>query len=96
MSLAAPVMSAALLSKSGSLLAIYRCSRCGFSCAWARIRCTVDLLSANSLASFRQDQCVLPSPGFCCTRRITRAPGLQLPDASLRQHGQDRAVFREI
>ena len=46
--------------------------RCGFSCAWARIRCPADLLSANSLASFRQDQCVLPSPGGCCTRRITR------------------------
>jgi len=67
------MMLAALLSKSGSLLAKYRSSRCGCNCAWARIRWTVDLLSANSLASFRQDQCVLPSPGFCCTRRITRA-----------------------
>ena len=66
------MMSAALLSNSGSLLAIYRSSRWGFSWVWARIRCTVDLLSPNSLASLRQDQCVLPSPGFCCTRRITR------------------------
>jgi len=53
-----------LVSKSGSFLAIYRSSRCGFSCAWARILCTVDLLSSNSLASFRQDQCVLRPLAF--------------------------------
>ena len=33
----------------------------------------MDLLRPKEAASFRHDQCVLPSPGFCCTRRITRA-----------------------
>ncbi len=37
------------------------------------MRCTVDLLTPNSPANFRQDQWVLPSFGFCCTRRTTRA-----------------------
>ena len=42
----------------------------GFSRARVRIRWTVDLVRPNSLASFRQDRWVLPSPRF--TRRITR------------------------
>src|SRR5258705_11620991 len=54
-----PMMSAALASNSGSWLAIYRSSRCGCSLACARIRCTVDLLTPNSSANRRHDQCVL-------------------------------------
>src|SRR5438445_4249765 len=37
------------------------------------MRCTVDLLTPNSPANLRHDQCVLPSLGCCCTRRTTRA-----------------------
>jgi len=29
------------------------------------MRCTVDLLTPNSRANLRHDQCVLPSCGFC-------------------------------
>ena len=45
----------------------------GFRRACVRMRCTVDLLTPNSRANLRHDQCVLPSRGFCCTRRATRA-----------------------
>ena len=38
-----------------------------------QVRCTLDLLTPNSTANFRTDQCVLPSLGFCCTLRQTFA-----------------------
>src|SRR5215813_4045977 len=39
-----PMMSAAFSSNCGSLLAMYRSSRCGCSRACTRMRCTLDLL----------------------------------------------------
>ena len=68
-----PMMSAALLSNSGSLLAMYRSKRCGFRRACAQIRCTVDLLTPSAAAILRQLQFVLPSSGFRVVRRMTRA-----------------------
>jgi hypothetical protein len=67
------MMSAALFSNSGSLLALYRSKRCGCRRACASMRCTLDLLTPISAASLRTDQCVLPSCGFCCTFRHTLA-----------------------
>jgi hypothetical protein len=58
-----PIMSAALVSKSGSLLAMYRSSRCGFSPASCQTRCTASLLTPRAVASLRQLQCVEPSLG---------------------------------
>ena len=67
------IMSAAFSSKSGSLLAMYRSKRCGFSRAWRQILCTVDLLNPNAAAILRQVQCVLPSSGRRVVFRNTRA-----------------------
>ena len=68
-----PMMSAVFVSKSGSLLALYRSKRCGCSRACARMRCTLDLLTPISAANLGTDPCVLPSCGFCCTFRHTLA-----------------------
>ena len=68
-----PIISAAFSSKCGSLLAMYRSRRCGFSRACRQIRCTVDLLSPSASAILRQVQCVLPSGGLCIVLRSTRA-----------------------
>ena len=57
-------MSAALFSKSGSSLAMYRSSRCGFRPASFQTRCTASLLTSSCAASLRQLQCVEPTFGF--------------------------------
>jgi hypothetical protein len=48
-----PILSAALLSKSGSSLAMYRSSRCGFKPASFQTRCTASLLTPSSAAPMR-------------------------------------------
>lgn len=63
---------AALVSKSGSLLAMYRSSRCGCSRACDRMRCTPDLLIPIA-ANLRTGQWVLPSTGFGYTVRYALA-----------------------
>src|ERR1700683_2374558 len=68
-----PMMSAALLSKSGSSLAMYRSRRCGFTPASFQTRCTASLLTPNSAASLRQLQCVEPSFGFLRVDESIRA-----------------------
>src|SRR4051812_20913606 len=54
-----PITSAALSSKSGSLLAMYRSGRCGCNLDCARIRCTLAWLRLRSAASLGQDQCAM-------------------------------------
>ena len=68
-----PMMSVAFSSNRGSLLAMYRSSRCGFNRTRRQIRCTVDLLNPSATAILRQLQCVLPSTGCCVVLRNTRA-----------------------
>jgi hypothetical protein len=66
-------MSAVFSSKAGSLLAIYRSSRCGFSRVFVQMRWIVVVLSPVATAIFLHDQWVLPSDGFCCVFFSTRA-----------------------
>src|ERR1700689_2949298 len=68
-----PMMSAALLSKSGSSLAMYRSRRCGFTPASFQTRCTASLLTPSSAASLRQLQCVEPSFAFLRVDESIRA-----------------------
>src|SRR5437763_9989683 len=69
-----PMMSAVFVSKSGSLLALYRSKRCGCSRACARMRCTLDLLTPISAANLGTDQCVLPSVCAAVLRLLLHLP----------------------
>src|SRR5579871_1151371 len=71
-----PIMSAALVSKSGSLLAMYRSNRCGLTPALRQIRWTASLEMRNSRASLRTDQWVEPSFGWRRVASSTRACNL--------------------
>ena len=67
------MMSAALVSKSGSFDAMYRSNRCDRSSASCQMRSTMSLVTPTWAARRRQDQCVDPSGGRRRVAASTRA-----------------------